>query len=212
MSYNRFDASFLDSQQLNGVITDYCHEFFLSTGIYADSDTVCMKPVANWTAADIQTGLIVGVEAQNVDTEQRHEGHRTVVLSQYVFAASAFHPVLARMLYRLVDGKAALVAAAAPSLAPAERLSAVLRSTGPTAWTDVVGEYLCYAQSGYVLTPDAFWRGGKAPALEVLPIAAFGAGQTHSGAPSADDADVLAIHKFEGSVAFRGENWMQATE
>jgi hypothetical protein len=171
-----------------------------------------MKPIVNWTAADVQAGLIVGVEAQNVETERRHEGHRTVVFSQYVFAASAFHPVLARMLYRLMNGVETLLAAASPSLTPAERLSAVLRTTGPTAWTDVLAEYLCYAQSGHVLMPDALWRGGMAPALEVLPIAAFGAGQMHSDAPSAEDADVLVFHKFKGSVALRGENWMQATE
>lgn len=181
-------------------------------GVYADSDTVCKTPVADWLERPM--GLILGVEAQNVDTagSHRHEGDRTVVFAQYAFATGAFHPVLIRMLHRIMGGREELLGAASPLLTPNDRLRAVLGTTGPTAWTDVVAEYFCYAQSGVALTPDVFWRGGGAPAIEILPIAAFGAGQTHSGAPAADHPNVLIYHKFKGSVVLRGEKWMQATE
>lgn len=192
------------------------YRFLVTTflgGVYADSDTICKRPIMEWVA-DRPRGLIVGVEAQNIDTTgtRRHEGDRTVVFSQYAFATGAFHPVLIRMLHRIMDGEEGLLAAASPSLTPKDRLRAVLRTTGPTAWTDVAAEYLCYAKSGQALTPDVFWGGGRAPALHILPISAFGANQTHSGAPSADDADVFVLHKFKGSTAFSGEKWMTATE
>lgn len=186
---------------------------YTHTGVYADSDTVCTKPAVEWIQ-DRQAGLIVGVEAQNVDTtgSHRHEGQRTVVFAQYAFATGAFHPAIVRMLNRLVEREDALLETASSSLTPEDRLHAVLSTTGPTAWTDVVAEFLCYAQSGDFRMPDNFWRGGKAPTLHVLPIAGFGAGQTHSGSPPADDADVCVLHKFKGSVALHGEKWMTATE
>jgi len=183
------------------------------TGIYADSDTLCVKPIARWT--DRQQGLVVGVEAQNVDTRDmgRHEGNRAVVFSQYVFAAGAFHPALVRMLYRLVDDEETLLGAASPSLSPEDRLHAVIRTIDPMAWTDDLAEFLCYAQSGHFLTPDDFWRGGQAPTLRVLPIAGFGADQTHLGSPwTDDDPDICVLRKFKRSGALHGESRLQATE
>ena len=181
-------------------------------GVYADSDTICAKPIEEWGVHRDET-LVVGVEAQNVDTGgmELHEGARTVLFAQYVFASAAFHPGLLRMVHRLVDRKDSLVGAAAPALSPVERLRNVLATTGPVGFTDSLAEYMCYSFSHAARTPDNYYKGGEAPSMHVFGIAAFGAGQAHSASPPFTDPNVYVKHVFKGSLVLHGETWQQAT-
>ena len=180
-------------------------------GIYADSDTICAKPIADWGVRRDET-LVVGVEAQNVDPQgmSLHEGARTVLFAQYVFASAAFHPGLVRMVQRLVDRKEELTAAAAPALSPVERLRNVLATTGPVGFTDSLAEYMCYSFSRAKRTPDNYYNGGELPDMHVFGVAAFGAGQTHSASPPFTGQDVFVKHIFKGSLVLHGETWQQA--
>lgn len=84
-----------------------------------------------------------------------------------------------------------------------------LIDTGPVLWTDLFGKYECYAAPLAHNTPTNFWAGGNAPGAKVFGIAAFGSGQTHSGSPPITSNNVLAAHKFGGSVVLNGVSWVE---
>lgn len=179
-------------------------------GLYADSDTICVKPVAAWGVLPTDR-LVLGVEAQNVDTKggPLHEGSRRVFFAQFLFASAAFHPVTVNVLRRIQKDQASLFLLGDPGLDPRERLAGVLQTTGPVAWTDSIAEYMCYATQAR--TPDDFWQEGSFDGTHIFDVAAFGAGQFHSGSPPLSDSHVLVVHTFKGCMALHGDKWQMAT-
>jgi hypothetical protein len=100
-------------------------------GIYADSDTVCQKPIMEWGQM-FDDSLILGVEAQNVDTGDHplHEGARNVLVAQYVFGHAAMHPMALLNMRRILTYEKRLLEVADQNLPAVDRLKGVLATTG----------------------------------------------------------------------------------
>lgn len=181
-------------------------------GWYADSDVELVKPLDEWNYNKMKT-LVVGVEAQNVKTQQRHDGIRPIFFSQYVFGAAADHPALVWILERVLQSKGELARMSSTMTSPETRLHFVLNTTGPAAWTDVIAETICYSDTypadlaSPVSSPSMFFAGGSLVNTHVFDIGAFGSGQAHSNSPPREASHAYIWHHFGGSKLFWGKAW-----
>ncbi len=117
---------------------------FLFGGWYVDSDVECVRPITEWGHGPTAT-LVVGVEAESVRSPGPSSGGwggRHVVLSQYAFGAAARHPALGATLRSILAQAQTLLQIGSTSITPEERLTLILSTTGPWAWSDAVAAYV----------------------------------------------------------------------
>jgi len=193
---------------------------FLFGGWYMDSDVECIRPISQW-GHPFSSTLVVGIEAESVLAPSSSSsakvawGGRQVVVSQYAFGAAARHPALATVLRHILSQARMLSEVASMAMTPEARLYGVLETTGPWAFSDAVGEYICYADAYPLDMADKLNHlpnlagGGHVVNTHVFGIAGFGAGQDHSLSPRVDDrtAPINVVHWFGGSIAFHGKRW-----
>eukprot|EP00912_Choanoflagellata_sp_UC4_P000301 UC4_evm3s182 len=108
-------------------------------GVYSDLDVTCSVPVREWTQKrrNFQNiGLIVGFEAVVGQKElDLHMYARKFQIVQWTMASVPGHPVLKRVLQKIVD---------IFSMKSKEELAlaSVIRTTGPAVWSDAVAEHI----------------------------------------------------------------------
>lgn len=100
-------------------------------GFYGDADTVCKRPIHLW-GHHSDDSFIGGIEAQNmqIGNGPRHEGSRTVQLSQYAFASAAFQPLLLDLLESATAKIEQAIISEDRDTSIVGRLKSVLTSTG----------------------------------------------------------------------------------
>jgi len=111
-------------------------------GIYADIDTVALKPDHLWlppTSAVDTVGLIIGIEADPTDDDWHERFSRRIQFCQWVMQAKVGHPVLRETVVRITEealkrkregkgkGKATVM-----------EEEDIIEWTGPALWTDAI--------------------------------------------------------------------------
>lgn len=179
----------------------------LEGGVYSDSDTYPVRPLRDWVpqAYRNKARLIVGIEA---DSQPPVNGTKyPVQLGQWTFAAAKGHPILWKMIKRVLgevqrivgDGETESVDGQLPDVW--FNIADVLSVSGPVAWTEELYTYL----SGLTATEFTWGNltGLKEPVLIgdvlVLPINGFTTGVEHSGASMETVEATLVRHDFAGS-------------
>eukprot|EP00879_Flechtneria_rotunda_P017138 GHRR01017948.1.p1 GENE.GHRR01017948.1~~GHRR01017948.1.p1 ORF type:complete len:440 (+),score=114.38 GHRR01017948.1:815-2134(+) len=143
-------------------------------GIYADTDTICARPFAQWLnfSTVSEPGLVVGVENRFYSQEEAEEASyvHKIQITQWTMASKRSHPVVCRM-------GTAIKAVVEQEAADGQQLeqerghdAAILLRTGPGIWTSEINSYL--QQMGG--SPEAVAEGGQVMDLVVLPQTAFG--------------------------------------
>lgn len=179
-------------------------------GVYTDIDTVSLKPIDVWVPSSLrdQVRLIVGIEFDQRDGGGWADISHWVQFCQWTIAAAPGHPVFRKMAARVLQSLDELSETYG---LPVDQLDvtsfAVMNSTGPAAWTDVVFEQLQEYDPALNTTQDLSFM--TAPTLYgdilILPIDGFGMGQPHSD--STNDGTIpeaaLVKHLFRGS--WRGD-------
>ncbi|KAF6823189.1 initiation-specific alpha-mannosyltransferase [Colletotrichum plurivorum] len=177
----------------------------LEGGVYSDSDTYPVRPLRDWVPEVYrnQTRLIVGIEA---DSQPPVNGTKyPVQLGQWTFAAAKNHPILWRMIRRVLE-EVQRRAGGTESVDEQQpdvwfNIGEVLSVSGPVGWTEELYRYLSD------LTATEFTWGNltglTGPVLFgdvlVLPINGFTTGVEHSGASMETVEATMVRHDFAGS-------------
>lgn len=175
-------------------------------GVYSDIDTVAIKPVSKWVPPYLRDRirLIAGIEFDRLNGPKWVGMSHDVQFGQWTFAGAPGHPVFRKLIDRAVEGVEELARAhgvAVSDLRPNKHTD-VVNTTGPIAFTDMILEE--------IQKVDPLFNDTKAfsPMKEnivigdmlLLPIDAFGMGQSHSG--STKDGSIphnaLVQHLFWG--------------
>ncbi|KAI9334672.1 hypothetical protein DFJ73DRAFT_799041 [Zopfochytrium polystomum] len=175
-------------------------------GVYADADTVCLRPVDGWVAAvlgegnDGNDGGVRFVAGLEWDTDRKTEG---VQLCQWVMAAAPGYPAVREAVERVVER---IEAASDAQLGSVDE--GVVGVTGPVPWTAAVTAYLERGggggdgNGGWDLQAECARRGGlrtggvRLGDVAVLGITSFSPYHAHAG--GVDHPHALVEHKFAG--------------
>lgn len=122
---------------------------FLFGGLYADVDTHLEKPVDSWFDSDRNVGFVVAVE-EDINVENwEHYMTRRVQLEQWTFKAKARHPILKKLIAKIVETtfqaeKNGKLAAYYKDFKEVDRCNSVdiMEWTGPVVWTDTIYGHL----------------------------------------------------------------------
>ena len=181
-------------------------------GVYSDVDTTLLRPFTEWIPESYtnDTRAIVGIEYDSLGAEPLEHGFpRPISFCQWTIAANKGHPMLVNAVKAVTQ---ALRDEASAHKKPLGELRVeeqnVGRVTGPGIWTDVVFESLSIA-AGVNVTAENI-TGLQEPRLFgdvlIMPINAFGTGQSHSGSILSGSADALVRHQFKMSWREQWQN------
>ncbi len=173
-------------------------------GIYSDLDTDVTKPVSQWVpeAMKNEVHAIIGIEYDQLDNEPYIGMSEKLQFCQWTIAASRGHPIMKRAVQDVVG---ALHTTAENHHTPIAHLNLtddeVLRVSGPVIWTRAIMQTISDAMGTMVDYRN--FTGMKEPQLFgdvlVLPIDAFGTGQSHSNARMDGGGDTYVRHMWKGS-------------
>lgn len=114
-------------------------------GVYADTDTLCLKPIDEWWGEDNNSTVIIGIEAAVTPYQmKKYVFTELIQFCQWTMASSPGHPIVHNMPYYIYRHMRL------------ERLGvdnyddpklSVLHRTGPGIWTDAIFDYII--QQGY---------------------------------------------------------------
>lgn len=175
-------------------------------GVYSDLDTVALTPIRDWVPSELRDKVhaIIGIEYDQGDDEPYIGMSATrLQFCQWTMAASAGHPILQKIIKRVVVALYDLARrhkTTIHELQPSD--DEVIETTGPTPWTEAVMESLSEATGTNMSYLNM--TGMKKPTLFgdilILPIDGFGIGQPHSGSTRGGGEDgAYAKHLFKGS-------------
>ena len=176
-------------------------------GIYSDLDTVVIKSVRDWIPQELRSKVhaIIGVEYDQLDGEPYYGMNERLQFCQWTIAASRGHPIMKRIVRKVVAALNEAVERKMTSLADFQPTDdEVLQITGPVIWTQAVmeamseatGTEMSYLNFTGMIEPRMFGD------VLVLPIDGFGAGQPHSNSTRDEHhgpGDIFVRHQWKGS-------------
>lgn len=175
-------------------------------GIYADIDTLALKPAIDWIPTAFKTdtvGLVIGIEADPDRPDWADWYSRRIQFCQWTIQAKPGHPVL-REVVAGITGETLRRKKQGTLKANHD---SVVTFTGPAVWTDAIFEYFNDARyfdmsnsQGNISWANftGMTESRKVGDVVVLPITSFSPGIGHSGAKDIDDEMAFVKHDFEG--------------
>ncbi|MEW5308713.1 MAG: hypothetical protein WDW38_000651 [Sanguina aurantia] len=165
---------------------------FTFGGVYSDTDTVCLKPIRDWSSGQKDVSLIVGVEADAKDIPDWAKSYgRQLQMVQWTFAAAPGHPVLANTFFRISK----LLSHMDPANISVKEVTA---TTGPSVWTDAVYDHIA-AQGKTWQSFMGMQAAQKVGDMYLLTITGFSPGVGHMGAGTTAHPAACVQHMFDGS-------------
>lgn len=190
-------------------------------GVYSDIDTVCLKPISQWSSANkklagqpLDVGMVIGIEA-DPDRPDWHDWYaRRVQFCQWTIQLKPGHPAMAELIARITEATIAKINDGSINDED-EHNRGVMAWTGPAIWTDTMFAYMnAVMQLGQPrLNPEeiVLWKlvtGIEQPLafddVLILPITSFSPGVGHMGSKDVSDEQAFVQHIFEGS--WKGDN------
>jgi alpha 1,6-mannosyltransferase len=175
-------------------------------GVYSDLDTAALKPIRDWVSPDVRAKVhaIVGIEYDQRDDEP-YVGltYTRLQFCQWTMAASAGHPILQKIIERVVVALHDIAKrhnVSVGDLRPSDE--EVMEITGPAIWTEAVMESLSEATgtSMSYINMTGMKESTLFGDILILPIDGFGIGQPHSGSTRGGGEDGAFVrHLFKGS-------------
>jgi mannosyltransferase OCH1-like enzyme len=122
---------------------------FLFGGVYSDIDTRLEKPIDNWFDSDRNVGFVVAIEEDMNVENWEHYMTRRVQFEQWTFKAKARHPILKKMIAKIVEttfnaAKNNKLQAYYKDFKDVDKCSSIdiMEWTGPVVWTDTIYSHL----------------------------------------------------------------------
>ena len=173
-------------------------------GVYSDMDTISRRPIEDWIpwAYRDAANVVVGVEYDRRDGLRWTDWTLDLQFCTWAILAKPRHALLELTVQRVLASLKRLAFKQGKTIAGVHAsFDEVLDTTGPAIFTEAVFEILS-ATTGTNFTWVNVTRLAR-PRLVgdvlILPVAAFGSGQAHSGSPGPEHEEVLVEHLFKGS-------------
>ncbi|KAJ3075933.1 membrane-bound alpha-1,6- mannosyltransferase Initiation-specific [Podochytrium sp. JEL0797] len=178
-------------------------------GVYADTDTICHKPVRDWNLNHEGVKMIVGVEFVT-----GYQGNTQTQIVQYTMVVAKRHPIVLAVLDSLADK----ILSRGDSISNLS-VDDVVEFSGPIIWTTAIQTYmrtfgdtfdtLPHPKLGITLDDGKYVKGDEAvlfPASQILilPINGFAAGSFWTHSLGIKHPLSFVSHKFTGS---RPDGW-----
>ena len=173
-------------------------------GVYSDIDTMSLKPIEDWvpTAYQKDTNLVVGIEYDTLGGGRWADWTLDLQFATWAILAKPGHLFLELTVQRVLERVKKLALKQERAISQIKpSFHEVLDTTGPGLFTEAVLEGLSFT-SGTNFTALNI-SGLTEPRLVgdvlILPINAFGSGQSHSNSGSPESDSALVQHLFKGS-------------
>ena len=176
-------------------------------GVYSDTDTRAIKPIAEWIPHEFKdkVNVVVGLEIDAPDVPEEDwafpEWPSNFQICQSTFMAKPGHRVMQMVVDRVVARLQDEARVQHTSISDMTLdYQDVLNATGPRLFTDVLLDY-------FALLPKPVMRDELVGLIEprlvgdvlALPVVYFVPGQSHSNSSTPDDPRALVEHMFRGS-------------
>lgn len=182
-------------------------------GVYSDLDTECLKPIDAWIPerySKHQDLAVLGIEYDTFGLGHVGALLDLQLINWTLMSRRAGHPLFDRVARNVAQG---LTNLAANQSVPLSGIKAsfndVLATTGPAALTMATWEYLS-EQMGREVTWEDMTKITEPLLLHdvlILPVTAWGNGQSHSNAGSPEDEGALVHHQFKGGWKVGDHSW-----
>ena len=173
-------------------------------GVYSDIDTKALKPIEEWVPSAFKkhANVVVGVEYDKLEGGRWVDWTLDLQFCTWAMMAQPGHPIMQTTVERVIGRIRKLAQKQGKTVSGIKTsFQDVLDTTGPALFTEAVFEGLSYS-TGTNFT----WHnvtGLLTPRLVgdvlILPINAFGSGQSHSHSGSPEEDSALVQHLFRGS-------------
>ncbi|KAK3615145.1 hypothetical protein LTR22_027546 [Elasticomyces elasticus] len=190
-------------------------------GVYSDVDTECTSPVEDWIPVEYRnlTGLFLGIEYDARNEEIRGDFDLKVQLCQWTFASRPGNSALKHVVDRITQALKDYSVGNPTMLVGQEKVRDIMYLTGPRIFTQAILEAMGEQVGHRVVDEDIMNLTGPKLIGDVLvmPINAFGTGQSHSGSGLGGNADQLISHHFQGFQTWKpshekaGTVWVRKT-
>ena len=181
---------------------------FARGGVYADIDTVALKPATEWIPNAFipkEVGLVIGIEADPDRPDWKHWYSRRIQFCQWTIQSKPGHPVLKEIIANITDTTLSRKRAGRLNISHDQ----VVEFTGPAVWTDIIIDF--FNDPGYFdrtnARVDISWqtftgmnRPKKLGDVVILPITSFSPGVGQMGAGEIEDPQAFVFHQFEGEA------------
>ncbi|KAK8025939.1 Initiation-specific alpha-1-6-mannosyltransferase 2 [Apiospora arundinis] len=175
-------------------------------GIYTDTDTTAVRPVAEWIPKQYKASakVLVGMEWDIRDSDDQMWFVYPIQFAQWTIAAAPHHPIMGDLVDSVLKSIELHTIKYNTTVDQLELSNQELvDTTGPTVWTRAVWRHLQAQEPS--LTDMRNLSFLQEPTLYgdvlVLPINSFGSGQAHSGSSRSRwlPPDALVRHHWQGS-------------
>ncbi|CAD6592665.1 MAG: hypothetical protein ASARMPREDX12_006343 [Alectoria sarmentosa] len=173
-------------------------------GVYADLDTVCLRPIHTWVPAGLKgkVNMVIGIEGDSLGGTMIKGFSQHVGLGQATLAAKPGHFMMKRVIERVLSRLRMLAERQNSTLAAIEAsYEDVIDTTGPGVFSECIYDGLSLITGTNVTSSDL--TGLTEPRLIgdvlILPVTAFAPGVPHSNAGGPEDKSALVHHLYKGS-------------
>ena len=173
-------------------------------GLYSDLDTASLKPIDDWIPKSFQdlANVVIGIEYDRLEGDRWVDWSLDLQFSTWTILAKPGHSLLELTVGKVVRGLKDLALKQGKPMSGIEvTFREVLDVTGPAIFTEAVFELLSQqTRTNFTwLNVTHLTAPRLVGDILILPITAFGCGQSHSHAGVPDDGSALVQHLFRGS-------------
>ena len=173
-------------------------------GVYSDMDTKCLIPIEDWVPSKYRdkVNLVIGVEYDRLGHDRWVDWSLDLQFTNWAMLAKPGHLVVEITVDRVIQGLRKLALKQETTISGIKpSFREVLDTTGPAMFTEAIFEGLSFA-TGTNFTwhnVSGLTSARLVSDVLILPINAFGSGQSHSNSGSPDGETALVQHLFKGS-------------
>ena len=155
-------------------------------------DTSCLRPIDTWTDHfnPDHVGFMVGIEAESPNWQRDYA--RPLQLCQWTFGARPCHPILKRLIDRIVNVSSTM------QQTPIN-YATIINWTGPGMWTDTIFDYLNETYNVEWTSLKRLNQSRLIGDVLVLPITAFQLSEYVMGIKGPSHSDARISHHFAGA-------------
>ncbi|KAL9122957.1 MAG: hypothetical protein Q9187_000482 [Circinaria calcarea] len=173
-------------------------------GVYSDIDTKSLKPIEDWVPAAYKdhANIVVGIEYDRLEGNRWIDWTLDLQFCTWAIMAKPGHPLLEMTVNRVIRGLRKLAFKQGKTISGIKpSFNEVLDTTGPALFTQSIFDILSRSTGTNFtwLNVTKLTSARLVDDILILPITAFGSGQSHSNSGSPNDDTALVEHLFKGS-------------
>ncbi|KAI4158254.1 MAG: hypothetical protein LQ342_007628 [Letrouitia transgressa] len=173
-------------------------------GVYSDMDTIALMPIEDWIPPihRSQTNIVIGIEYDRLNGARWLDWTLDLQFCTWTLLTKPGHPLMEMAVDRVMARLRRLALKQGTTISGIKAsFKEVLDTTGPAMFTEVIIDGLSrFTGANFSHLNLTGLRNARLVSdVLILPINAFGSGQSHSNSGSPDEENALVQHTFAGS-------------